>query len=64
MEERCIDYKELRKILPLSRTHLIRMEKDPEYAHLGFPKRVLLGQCRVCWWLHEILEWLKGRPRR
>jgi predicted DNA-binding transcriptional regulator AlpA len=64
MEKRCIDYKELRTIVPYSRTHVNRLVDEPEYEYLGFPKRVVLGQCRVCWWLHEIMEWLNKRPRR
>jgi predicted DNA-binding transcriptional regulator AlpA len=61
---RCIDWKELKTIVPYSRQHISRLETDPKY-HRGnpFPRRVRLGQCRVCWWLHEVLEWLKNRPR-
>ena len=63
MSERCIPVKELQKYIPLSRTQLNRYRNDPVYAGLGFPKPVMLGQCRICWWLHEILEWMKNRPR-
>lgn len=63
MDKRCISYKELRTILPLSRAHLNRYRNDPKYAGLGFPMPVSLGHCRICWWLHEVLDWLAKRPR-
>ena len=28
-----------------------------------FPKRLLLGACRVAWWEDEIEEWKASRPR-
>ena len=31
MEERCIDFKELRNVVPYSRAHVQRLETDPEY---------------------------------
>lgn len=65
MEMRCISFKELRPMVGgVARATVDRWENEPKYAHLGFPKRVVLGQCRICWWLHEVLEWLKSRPRR
>jgi predicted DNA-binding transcriptional regulator AlpA len=60
---RCVSWKELSKIIPYCRQHAIRLGDDPKYAHVGFPKRVRLSQCRVCWYLHEIMEWLDTRPR-
>jgi prophage regulatory protein len=60
---RCIDFKELRTIIPYCRAHIARLEalppeKDP------FPKRVNLGKCRVCWMLDEVLAWLQRRIDR
>jgi prophage regulatory protein len=63
MTDRCISTKELRTLIPYSRQHINRLAREPQYKHLGFPKPVQLGQCRICWWLAEIMEWLKSRPR-
>jgi prophage regulatory protein len=63
--KRCIGYTELKTVVPYSRTHIDRLETDPKYmGDDPFPARVQLSQCRVCWWLHEVLEWLGRRPRR
>jgi predicted DNA-binding transcriptional regulator AlpA len=62
--DRCIGWKELGKLIPYCRQHVLRLETEERYAYMEFPKRVVLGQCRVCWWLSEIMEWLKSRPRR
>ena len=29
-----------------------------------FPKRIVLGQCRVAWYYREILEWIAERVAR
>ena len=63
MDKRCISFKEARLIVPYSRAHYLRMETEEKYAALEFPKRVRLSQCRVCWYLHELLDWLAKRPR-
>jgi predicted DNA-binding transcriptional regulator AlpA len=64
MEKRCIPFKELKSIIGgISRATVDRWNFDPEYAKVGFPPRVTLGTCRVCWWLHEILAWLERQPR-
>lgn len=61
---KCIDWKTLKTIQPFSRTHILRLETDPKF-HKGdpWPPRVVLGQCRVCWWLDEVIAWLERRPR-
>ena len=38
--------------------HIARLEKADQ-----FPKRLLLGACRVAWWEDEIEEWKASRPR-
>lgn len=53
---RCISWRELKTIVPYSRQHIARLEK----ADL-FPKRVRLGQCRVCWLADEVRAWLQSR---
>lgn len=59
---RCIGFKELRTIVGgVSRPTIERWSKlqvDP------FPLRVQIGPCRVCWWLHEVLDWLERRSAR
>ena len=63
-DDRCIGFTELQTYVPYSRAHIHRMEKDPEYHHGDpFPARVRLGNCRVCWWVSEVLAWLRRRPR-
>ena len=66
-EDRCITYKELRTIVPYTRTHITRLETDPEYmGDDPFPKRIRLGkgrQCRVCWWLSQVMGWMRRRSQ-
>lgn len=56
---RCIDWKELKTIVPYSRQHIGRLEGAE-----AFPKRVQLGKCRVCWLLSEVQAWLEARIQR
>lgn len=62
--QRCVGFKELKTVVPFGRAHVYRMMRDPKY-HRGdpFPSPVRIGQCRVCWWLHEVTDWLLRRPR-
>ena len=55
-----VSKKELKTIhgIPYSFAHIARLEK----AGL-FPKRLMLGACRVAWWQDEIEEWKTSRPR-
>ena len=55
-----VSKKELRSIhgIPYSFAHIARLEKAAQ-----FPKRLLLGACRVAWWEDEIEEWKASRPR-
>lgn len=63
--DRCIDFKELKTIVPYSRAHIDRLERDPKFmGDDAFPARVQLGKCRVCWMLNEVRAWLSRRPRR
>ena len=57
---RLVSKKELRTVhgIPYSFAHIARLEE----AH-QFPKRLLLGACRVAWWEDEIEEWKASRPR-
>lgn len=50
-------FRDLRAIIPLSRTTIWRMERDGR-----FPKRVRLG-ARCGWKEDEVLAWLASRPR-
>ncbi len=60
--DRCISFKELKTIVPYSRAHIDRLERDPKYRCVdGFPARVHLGNCRCCWMLSEVLAWLKRK---
>ena len=63
--KRCIDDKELRTIVPYSRTHRRRLTYDPKYmGDDPFPDPVRISKCRLCWWLHEVLEWLERRSAK
>ena len=55
-----VSKKELKTIhgIPYSFAHIARLEKVDQ-----FPKRLLLGACRVAWWEDEIEEWKASRPR-
>jgi prophage regulatory protein len=55
-----VSKKELRTVhgIPYSFAHIARLEKADQ-----FPKRLLLGACRVAWWEDEIEEWKASRPR-
>ena len=52
--------KEVRQRVGLSFAHLARMETEPEYAKLGFPKRVRIG-FRVFWVEEEIDDFIQRR---
>ena len=53
---RIVTFKELLRLVPYSRQHILRLEKQGK-----FPKRVHIGPRRVGWWLSEIMEWLHAR---
>lgn len=52
---RIIDWKVLKTMVPWSRQHIGRLEKDRR-----FPKRVQLGQCRVGWVYDEVVQHLQA----
>lgn len=58
LPDRIIDRRERRAIIPYSDSHWARLEAAGEA-----PARVQLGACRVGWWLSEIMQWAKDRPR-
>ena len=57
---RLVSKKELKTIhgIPYSFAHIARLEKAGQ-----FPKRVILGACRVAWFGDEIEAWITSRPR-
>lgn len=57
---RLLSKKEVREKVGFSPAHIARMETEPEYAHLGFPKRVRIG-FRVFWVELEIEDWIRQR---
>jgi len=52
--------KEVRNRVGISPAHIARMETQPEYAHLGFPRRVRVG-FRVFWLEDEIDDFIRRR---
>lgn len=53
---RLIDMRELRLLVPYSRTQFWRLEK------LGlFPARIRLGPGRVAWSLGEVQDWIRRK---
>ena len=54
--DRIIDRNELKKLIPYSVTHILRLE-----AQGKFPARIRLGASRVGWSLLEIQEWIAER---
>ena len=56
---RIIDLKLLLKLVPYSRTHLWRMEKQGD-----FPQRIRIGKNRIGWWEKEVIAWLNGKSEQ
>lgn len=52
--------KQVKEIVGFSFAHIDRMENEPDYAHLGFPKRVKIG-FRVFWVSDEIHTWVAAQ---
>ena len=55
-EDRIIDGKELKKLVPFSPMHIWRMEKAGV-----FPRRIKIGPNRVGWSLTEVYDWINAR---
>ena len=57
---RLVSKKELKGVLgiPYCPAHIARLEAAGE-----FPLRVKLGQCRVAWYLDEVVEWIESKAR-
>ena len=55
--DRLIDFKELKAMIPLSRMHIWRLERQGE-----FPPRLKLSARRVAWRLSAVLAWIETRP--
>ena len=49
--------KQVQELIPLSRAQLDRYVRDPEYAHLGFPKPFKIG-FRVFFLEQDIIDWI------
>ncbi|MEP1573893.1 helix-turn-helix transcriptional regulator [Roseibium album] len=49
-----IDFHQLAKIVPLSRSQIWRLEKDGR-----FPARIKIGHRKVAWRYSEIIEWIE-----
>ena len=52
--------KQVRDVVGFSFAHIDRMETEPEYAHLEFPKRVPIG-FRVFWVEEEVQSWIAAQ---
>lgn len=50
--------KAVRDMVGVSFAQLDRWENSPEYAHLGFPKRIRIGS-RVFWVSNEIQDFIE-----
>ena len=53
---RVITRRELRRLVPYTPQHILRLEKKGK-----FPKRIKVGERRVGWWLHEVMAWLEQK---
>lgn len=49
---------QLRKLVPLSRVTIWRLEKQD-----AFPRRVKIGKNSVGWLEHEVIQWIASRPK-
>ena len=56
---RVITRRELRRLVPYTPQHILRLEKKGK-----FPKRINVGERRVGWWLHEVMVWLEKESGR
>lgn len=56
---RIIDWKVLKTLVPYSRQHIKRLEKDGK-----FPERVQLSPNRVGWIAEEIEEWIEVKANK
>ena len=60
IERLLVSKKELKAFgIPYSFQHIARLEKAKQ-----FPRRIVLGQCRVAWCYTEICEWIAERVAR
>lgn len=59
--DRLIQVREVTKLTSLSRTQIHRLCKEPEYAHLNFPKPVRIGTQRMAWSLPAVRQWIADR---
>lgn len=55
--EKLLTKKQVKEFVGFSPAHIDRLETEPEYAHLEFPKRVRVG-FRVFWVCSEIQNWI------
>jgi predicted DNA-binding transcriptional regulator AlpA len=62
LEERYVNRKQLREIIPTSDMTLWRWQRDPKIA---FPTPVKLGaDGRNYWWLPKVNAWMREREKR
>lgn len=55
---RVISWRELSEMIPFTRQHVLRLEKDGK-----FPRRLKVGNRRIGWLYTEIETWINDRPR-
>lgn len=53
---RIIDWSSLKTVVPFTRQHVLRLEKEGK-----FPRRIQLGENRVGWLISEIDAWISAR---
>ena len=53
---RIISKKELKRIVPFTPQHILRLEKQGK-----FPKRIQVGERRVGWLLSDVETWIASR---
>lgn len=59
VEKEWLTKNELRDWIGFSKAHIDRMECDPKYRHLEFPKRTRIG-FKVYWRVTEIRAWMES----
>lgn len=58
--EKLLTKKQVKELAGFGFSHIDCMEKEPEYVHFDFPKRVRIG-FRVFWVGLEIQRWIANR---
>jgi prophage regulatory protein len=55
--EKILDWTALRRVIPISRSHIWRLERAG-----NFPARIRIGKRKIGWRASEVESWIDNRP--